>query len=137
MTVDTIASQMLGYGECHNPSPHNGTELLKSKSPFHRVPDVDMPTPGYTTCDDLGDDGDDTPHSAIPEYTQPAYVQVTAAFPQDGEPDKVDLIFSDFLGSRIVTALNSANPPRIIRQMTLVFIFQRTSRQIPSFPPMA
>lgn len=94
-----------------------------------------MPTPGYTTCDDLGDDGDDTPHSAIPEYTQPAHVQVTAAFPQDGEPDKVDLIFSDFLGSRIVTALNSANPARIIRHMTLVFIFQRTSRQIPSFPP--
>ncbi|KAJ5193171.1 hypothetical protein N7449_004343 [Penicillium cf. viridicatum] len=112
ITVDTISSQMLGYDECNNPSPHNGTKLLKPKSLFRRVLDVDTPTPGYTTCDDLGDDGDDTPHSEIPEYTQPAHVQATAAFPQDGEPDKVDLIFSDFLGSRIATALNSANPPK-------------------------
>ncbi|KAJ5598370.1 hypothetical protein N7537_008454 [Penicillium hordei] len=112
MTVDTISSKMLGYDECNNPSPHNGTELLKPKSLFRRVLDADTLTPGYTTCDDLGNDGDDTPHSEIPEYAQPDHVQATAAFPQDGEPDKVDLIFSDFLGSRIVTALNSGNPPK-------------------------
>ncbi|KAJ5103461.1 hypothetical protein N7532_003990 [Penicillium argentinense] len=32
LTVDTISSQMLGYDECDNPSPHNATEILKPKS---------------------------------------------------------------------------------------------------------
>lgn len=112
MTLDTISSQMLGYDECNNPSPHNGTDLLKPKTLFRRVLDTQTPTPGYTTCDDLGNDGDDTPHSEIPEYSQPAHVQATAAFPSDGVPDTVDMIFSDFLGARIAAALNSENPSK-------------------------
>ena len=112
MTVDTISSQMLGYDECNNPSPHNGTELLKPKTLFRRVLDGATPTPGYTTCDDLGDDGDDTPHSEIPEYPQPDHVQGTGAFPSDGLPDTVDLIFSDFLGARITGALNAEHPSK-------------------------
>ncbi|KAJ5398092.1 hypothetical protein N7509_006205 [Penicillium cosmopolitanum] len=110
MAVDTISSQLLGYDECDNPSPHNATGLLKPKRLFGRILETDTLTPGYVTCDDLGSDGDDTPHSSIPEYTQPAHVQATAGFPSDGEPDKVDMIFSDFLAGRIVTALNSYNP---------------------------
>jgi hypothetical protein len=112
MAVDTISSQMLGYDECDNPSPHSGIDLLQPKSLFRRVLDAGDPTPGYTTCDDLGDDGDDTPHSEIPEYTQPAHVQATAAFPVDGLPDTVDLIFSDFLGGRIAVALNAEHPSK-------------------------
>lgn len=112
MTVDTISSQMLGYDECNNPSPHNGTDLLKPKTLFRRVLGGQTPTPGYTTCDDLGNDGDDTPHSEIPEYSQPAHIQATAAFPSDGVPETVDMIFSDFLGSRIVAALNSDKPSK-------------------------
>jgi hypothetical protein len=110
MNMDTISSQLMGYDECDNPSPHNATGLLKTKTLFGRVLETDTSTPGYVTCDDLGSDGDDTPHSPIPEYAQPAHVQATAGFPSDGEPDKVDMIFSDFLAGRIVTALNSYNP---------------------------
>ncbi|KAJ5764865.1 hypothetical protein N7520_004424 [Penicillium odoratum] len=111
MTVDTISSQMLGYDECTNASPHNlnGTDLAKPKTLFRRVLDATVLTPGYTTCDDLGNDGDDTPHSEIPDYGTPSYIQAEAAFP-DGNPDKVDLIFSDFLAGKIIAALNGAHP---------------------------
>ncbi|KAJ5103462.1 hypothetical protein N7532_003991 [Penicillium argentinense] len=44
--------------------------------------------------------------------TSHPHVQATAGFPSDGEPEKVNLIFWEFLGGRIVTALNTANPPK-------------------------
>ncbi|KAI9792382.1 MAG: hypothetical protein M1835_007887 [Candelina submexicana] len=66
------------------------------------------PTPGYTTKDDFGTDGDDTPHSAIPNFRQPNNVQANASFPADGsKPEKVDLVFLDFIAKDIVSALNS------------------------------
>lgn len=65
------------------------------------------PTPGYTTTDDFGTDGDDTPHSTIPHYPQPNDLQANASFPLDGSlPEKVDLVFLDFIASYIVNALN-------------------------------
>lgn len=68
------------------------------------------PVPGYTTVDDFGADGDDTVHSSIPHYPQPNDLQANASFPLDGSmPDKVDLVFLDFIASYIVNALNSAD----------------------------
>ncbi|KAI4122916.1 MAG: hypothetical protein LQ338_005549 [Usnochroma carphineum] len=55
-------------------------------------------TPGYTTTDDFGTDGDDTPHSKIPFYPQPNDVQANASFPASGLPKTVDLVFLDFIG---------------------------------------
>ncbi len=58
--------------------------------------------------DDFGSDGDDTPHSRIPEFTQPNDLQANASFPNDGLPQTVDLIFLDFLAKKyILPALNS------------------------------
>jgi hypothetical protein len=66
------------------------------------------PTPGYTTTDDFGDDGDDTVHSKIPNYSQPNDLQANASFPIDGSlPKTVDLVFLDFIASYIVHALNT------------------------------
>jgi hypothetical protein len=48
-------------------------------------------TPGYVTSDDFGTDGDDTPHSKIPNYDLPVYVQGNALFPATGKPTSVDL----------------------------------------------
>ncbi|KAJ5948304.1 hypothetical protein N7466_001319 [Penicillium verhagenii] len=115
MTVlDVISSQMLGYDECENPSLHdlNGTiSLAKPKTLFRRVlDDSTTPTPGYTTCDDLGDDGDDSQHSEIPEFDQPYYIQATAAFPENGQPNVTDVVFSDFLAGSIIAALNDGHP---------------------------
>jgi hypothetical protein len=66
------------------------------------------PTPGYTTVDDFGNDGDDTIHSTIPNYPQPNDLQANGSFPLDGSlPKTVDLVFLDFIASYIVNALNS------------------------------
>jgi hypothetical protein len=65
-------------------------------------------TPGYTTTDDFGTDGDDTVHSEIPNFTQPNDLQANASFPIDGSvPKTVDLVFLDFIASYIVDALNT------------------------------
>lgn len=65
--------------------------------------------PGYTTTDDFGTDGDDTPHSKIPYYTQPNDIQANASFPTDGSlPESVDLIFLDFIAKGyVIPALTS------------------------------
>ncbi|KAF2030876.1 hypothetical protein EK21DRAFT_100181 [Setomelanomma holmii] len=66
------------------------------------------PTPGYTTTDDFGTDGDDTIHSKIPNYSQPNDLQANASFPTDSStPATVDLVFLDFIASYIVNALNT------------------------------
>jgi hypothetical protein len=66
-------------------------------------------TPGYTTSDDFGDDGDDTIHSEIAYYEQPNDLQAEANFPSDGsDPEKVDLIFLDFIASYVIDALKQA-----------------------------
>ncbi len=63
-------------------------------------------TPGYVTVDDFGDDGDDTAHSPVPYYPQPNDIQGNASFPTDGsDPQTVDLIFTDFIGSYVLDAL--------------------------------
>lgn len=63
-------------------------------------------TPGYTTFDDFGTDGDDTPHSAISEYPIPKYIQGVGDFPSDGSmPDVVDVIFLDYFAAKVVGIL--------------------------------
>ena len=51
--------------------------------------------PGYTTTDDFGSDGDDTPHSTIPAYTTPDYYQGTAGLGAAGCTGVADVIFVD------------------------------------------
>jgi hypothetical protein len=59
--------------------------------------------PGYNTTDDFGSDGDDTPHSKIPYYSQPNDLQANASFPTDGStPETVDLVFLDYIGNYYV-----------------------------------
>ena len=66
-------------------------------------------TPGYTTKDDFGTDGDDTVHSTIPFYYQPNDFQANASFPTDGStPSTVDLIFLDFIAPNVLAALNTS-----------------------------
>ncbi|KAM4055274.1 hypothetical protein HRG_006070 [Hirsutella rhossiliensis] len=62
--------------------------------------------PGYATSDDWGDDGDDTEHSEIPSHKIPNYWETRASFPEDGsKPDKVDVIFLDFIKKRVLDNL--------------------------------
>ncbi|KAK1589959.1 calcineurin-like phosphoesterase [Colletotrichum navitas] len=67
-------------------------------------------TPGYTTSDDFGTDGDDTAHSKITRYDLPDFIQVNASVPDDGsisDDTKVDLIFLDFVANSVISVLRS------------------------------
>ncbi|KAI0188440.1 calcineurin-like phosphoesterase [Xylaria flabelliformis] len=60
---------------------------------------------GYTTKDDLGDDGDDAVHSPIKFYSVPNCIQAQVAFPEAGDPETVDLVFIDYVQPWIIPAL--------------------------------
>ncbi|CAN8100408.1 unnamed protein product [Discula destructiva] len=60
---------------------------------------------GYTTKDDIGTDGDDAIHSPISFYLQPNCIQSEIDFPEEGAPEKVDLIFTDFITDFVLMAL--------------------------------
>lgn len=72
---------------------------------------------GYTTRDDLGEDGDDAVHSPIKFYAVPNCIQSKIAFPapappgdgqtepQPQDPEKVDLVFVDYVQPWVITAL--------------------------------
>ncbi|GJC83614.1 secreted protein ARB_01864 [Colletotrichum liriopes] len=67
-------------------------------------------TPGYTTSDDFGTDGDDTIHSEIPIYDYPDFFQANGSFPIDGrlsDEAKVDLIFLDYVAGSVISVLRS------------------------------
>nr|POF22076.1 secreted protein [Quercus suber] len=66
-------------------------------------------SPGYTTTDDFGTDGDDTIHTKIPYYSVPNDFQATGSFPANGSlPSTVDMVFLDFIADDVIDALNSA-----------------------------
>jgi hypothetical protein len=65
-------------------------------------------TAGYTTHDDISDDGDDTVHAKVTAFPIPNVVQSEANFPKDGKPDKVDFVFIDFIQPWIAPALKMA-----------------------------
>ncbi|KAK1590910.1 calcineurin-like phosphoesterase [Colletotrichum navitas] len=60
---------------------------------------------GYTTKDDIGADGDDTEHVPIQFYEVPNCVQTEIGFPKEGEPEKVDVVFIDFILQWVLVAL--------------------------------
>ena len=65
-------------------------------------------TPGYTTSDDFGTDGDDTVHSKIPFFSQPEYFEGNGSFPTDGStPATVDLVFLDFIAEDVIPVLSN------------------------------
>jgi hypothetical protein len=96
---------LLGADEdCADPSIGFINTDLKPRGIIRRQTAV---TPGYLTTDDFGSDGDDTPHSKIPSYSQPNYIQGNASFPDDGtNPEFVDVIFLDYFASVVVKVLD-------------------------------
>ncbi|ODH47650.1 hypothetical protein GX48_06267 [Paracoccidioides brasiliensis] len=109
LSVDTYSSSILEgtSGSCVDPplitSTQGKRDLLKPRSITRHPRDSTTNNPGYTTTDDFGTDGDDTPHSKIPHFKQPNDVQARAAFPSNrSDPEKVDLVFVDFIAERFV-----------------------------------
>ncbi|KAK4200641.1 Metallo-dependent phosphatase-like protein [Triangularia verruculosa] len=60
---------------------------------------------GYTTRDDIGDDGDDAIHSRVNFYVVPNCIQTELAFPEAEDPETVDLVFFDFIQPWVLMAL--------------------------------
>ncbi|KAK3693727.1 Metallo-dependent phosphatase-like protein [Podospora appendiculata] len=65
---------------------------------------------GYTTKDDIGDDGDDAVHSNINFYVVPNCIQTEIGIPSDDDgkqakPETVDLVFFDFIQPWVLMAL--------------------------------
>ncbi|KAG6367588.1 hypothetical protein INS49_001781 [Diaporthe citri] len=60
---------------------------------------------GYTTKDDIGTDGDDAVHAPINFHTQPNCIQAKIGMPPEGEPETVDLVFTDFITPWVIMAL--------------------------------
>lgn len=60
---------------------------------------------GYTTVDDIGNDGDDTVRKPLEFYATPNCIQAEIGFPENGTPDTVDLVFLDFVQPFLILAL--------------------------------
>jgi len=80
----------------------DGKPRDSAQAPLRSKPSL---VPGYTTQDDGGDDGDDTVHDPLSFYRVPNCVQAEVAFPAQGEPETVDLVFLDFVEPWILLAL--------------------------------
>ena len=64
-------------------------------------------TPGYTTIDDDGFDGDDTAHSPIQYFPVPNCIQSEVDFPgrDDGNISHVDIVYNEFIEPWIIKGL--------------------------------
>jgi hypothetical protein len=103
---DLGAMPLLTHDSCIDPTMGaiEASTDLKTRGVQRRTQVV---TPGYVTTDDFGTDGDDTPHSQIPNYPVPGYFQGQDGFPASGTPTSVDLIFLDFIVSDVLGVLKS------------------------------
>ncbi|KAL8769683.1 MAG: hypothetical protein Q9203_005406 [Teloschistes exilis] len=109
-------SEMTHQSAIHNSDQHDHPFLTnQNQIPLTRQNNKGGLTPGYTTHDYLGTDGDDTIHSPIKFYRVPNVFETRIAFPtiyssrsqKQGErdPETVDLVYIDFVESYILLAL--------------------------------
>ncbi|KAK4231502.1 Metallo-dependent phosphatase-like protein [Podospora fimiseda] len=103
-----------GQGErCENPRVGAFGAMKEQKSILKRRTQEVLEI-GYTTEDDFGTDGDDTPHKEIPRYGLPDFFEARAGFPDDKEPELVDLVFNDFINDDIIIGLEGNYAPASI-----------------------
>ena len=93
-TTSAAAADPMGASEAGAQKPLKG--------PSEKKPDL---IGGYTTKDDISEDGDDAEHSPIDFYTVPNCIQAEVGFPSEGIPEKIDLVFLDFIQPWVLLAL--------------------------------
>lgn len=137
-------SSLAGRDDCVDPLLMQSLEGLKKRSkPKGRLirRQSTQPSPGYTTTDDFGADGDDTIHSHIPNYSQPNDLQANASFPTDGKmPEKVDLVFLDFIASYIINALNQPDVGGSFSKSNVIYYMDKsftTNSYLPAYAKIA
>jgi hypothetical protein len=143
-----LVSPFNGDDGCVNPASYSSSfppllHKIQKGIKAHSITRRQAPlNPGYTTTDDFGTDGDDTPHSAIPSYPVPNDVQATAAFPPDGsDPATVDLVFVDYIADRFVLpALNGLGGPKVYTEADVMMYMPpdfSTQGYLPEYARMA
>lgn len=88
-----------------NLPPIKSSMQVDGQKPLTSAKDEPDLVGGYTTRDDIGTDGDDAIHSPINFYVQPNCIQSEIDFPKKGDPEKVDLVFTDFITPWVLMAL--------------------------------
>ncbi|KAK5991831.1 Secreted protein [Cladobotryum mycophilum] len=104
---DDLAYMPLPRAECINPALDVAPDSHQNHHQVRSVMRRQELVPGHVTKDAWGTDGDDTLHTSIAGYKLPRYFEAQAGFPQTGNPDKVDLVFFDFLEKRILPQLGA------------------------------
>ncbi|KAI9743815.1 MAG: hypothetical protein M1818_002549 [Claussenomyces sp. TS43310] len=97
--------QMSVQKDLQTPSVRNDRGDVLDQIPLRAHGTKPSLIPGYTTRDDGGDDGDDTVHSPISFYRVPNCIESKIAFPDEGDPEIVDLVYLDFVQPWILLAL--------------------------------
>ncbi|KAL9604365.1 MAG: hypothetical protein Q9219_000553 [cf. Caloplaca sp. 3 TL-2023] len=114
-----LAARMPVSEEAHQATTNKLSPEFQDR---HQIPlstldnDRDNLTPGYTTTDAAGSDGDDTIHSPIKFYRVPNVFEARAGFPESfssssssseetEEPETVDLVYVDFIERYVLLAL--------------------------------
>jgi 2',3'-cyclic-nucleotide 2'-phosphodiesterase (5'-nucleotidase family) len=89
-------------------------------------------SPGYTTHDALGNDGDDTLHSPVIEDER--YMKLfwaNASFPNPSHyPPSFDMVFTDYLAKRILDALKKTGAPYTEKDVISYMPRTYTSRDV-------
>ncbi|KAL8729568.1 MAG: hypothetical protein Q9166_004648 [cf. Caloplaca sp. 2 TL-2023] len=94
----------------------HGDPMQAHQQPPNQVPlsstssDGPTLTPGYTTHDAAGSDGDDTFHSPIKFYQAPNVIESRLSFPSSEskiaeDPEKVDVVYIDFIERYVLLVL--------------------------------
>lgn len=121
MPVSRESSQSIAE-ESFTGSPFEKYQQFPLSSPSPDGKDKDSLTPGYTTTDAAGSDGDDTIHSPIKFYKVPNVFETLIGFPSlsastqsslstnadtenEAEPEMVDLVYVDFIERYVLLAL--------------------------------
>ncbi|TDZ35742.1 Secreted protein [Colletotrichum spinosum] len=115
----TLSSDSFAFGQgntalstvdkCIDP-PVTNDHFAKRSYAGGRIVRRQAVTPGYTTTDDFGSDGDDTIHTEIPTYDYPNFFQVNSSFPENvavSDDTKIDLVFLDYIAGSVVSVLQS------------------------------
>ncbi|GAM40376.1 hypothetical protein TCE0_039f12680 [Talaromyces pinophilus] len=89
-------------------------------------------SPGYTTHDALGNDGDDTLHSpVIEDETYMNLFWANASFPNASHyPPSFDVVFTDYLAQRILDALKKTGAPYTEKDVKSYMPRTYTSRDV-------
>jgi len=101
----TLGAHMLSQLAPPNPpttSPKPQAASHHSQSPMSSDQDL---TPGYTTTDDAGSEGDDTLHAPITFYDVPNCMGVNVGIDEGHPPDTVELVYNEFIESWVLLAL--------------------------------